>query len=89
MKTKILLIGIDGLILEKALGSGLAPMLDSLKSEGYFSELTMSAPTLSGPGWSTLLTGSTPQQHAVADKNFSGHNLHFRPDILSAALYQD
>lgn len=89
MKTKILLIGIDGLILEKALASGLAPMLASLKSEGYFSELTMSAPTLSGPGWSTLLTGSTHQQHAVADNNFSGHSLLFRPDLLSRAFYQD
>ena len=89
MKTKILLVGIDGLILKTALDSGRAPMLKSLKESGYFNELTMDAPTLSGPGWSTLLTGSTHAQHAVTDNRFSGHNLLYRPDLLSRAFYQD
>lgn len=89
MKTKVLLIGIDGLILRTALDSGRAPMLSSLKESGHFTELTMSAPTLSGPGWSTLLTGSTHAQHGVTDNRFSGHNLLYRPDLLSRAFYQD
>lgn len=89
MKTKILLVGIDGLILRTALESGRAPMLASLKESGHFTELTMDAPTLSGPGWSTLLTGSTHAQHAVVDNRFSGHNLLYRPDLLSRAFYQD
>lgn len=89
MKTKILLIGIDGLILNTALESGRAPTLSSLKEAGHYTELTMSAPTLSGPGWSTLLTGSTHVEHAVRDNWFSGHNLLVRPDLLSRAFYQD
>jgi predicted AlkP superfamily pyrophosphatase or phosphodiesterase len=89
MKTKILLVGIDGLILNKALASGRAPTLSSLKESGHFTELTMSAPTLSGPGWSTLLTGSTHAEHAVRDNWFSGHKLLVRPDFLSRAFYQD
>ncbi len=89
MKTKILLVGIDGLILDKALDSGRAPTLSSLRKSGHFTELTMSAPTLSGPGWSTLLTGSTHAEHAVRDNWFSGHNLLLRPDLLSRAFYQD
>lgn len=89
MKTKILLVGIDGLILNKALDSGRAPTLSSLRETGHFTELTMSAPTLSGPGWSTLLTGSTHAEHAVRDNWFSGHNLLSRPDLLSRAFYQD
>lgn len=89
MKTKILLVGIDGLILQTALNSSRAPMLNSLKESGYFTALTMDAPTLSGPGWSTLLTGSTHAQHAVTDNRFSGHNLLYRPDLLSRAFYQD
>ncbi len=89
MKTKILLVGIDGLILKTALGSERAPALAQLKESGYFTELTMNAPTLSGPGWSTLLTGSTHEQHAVVDNRFSGHNLLYRPDLLSRAYYQD
>ena len=89
MKTKILLIGIDGLILKTALGSDRAPVLAQLKESGYFTDLTMNSPTLSGPGWSTLLTGSTNAQHAVVDNRFSGHNLLYRPDLLSRAYYQD
>jgi predicted AlkP superfamily pyrophosphatase or phosphodiesterase len=89
MKTKILLIGIDGLILKTAVDSGRAPTLKSLKESGHFTELTMDAPTLSGPGWSTLLTGSSHAQHAVVDNRFSGNNLLYRPDLLSRAYYQD
>lgn len=89
MKTKILLIGIDGLILRTALDSGRAPTLTALKNAGHFTEVTMDAPTLSGPGWSTLLTGSTHDQHAVTNNYFVGHNLLNRPDLLSRAFYQD
>ena len=89
MKTKILLIGIDGLILPTALDSGRAPTLAGIKSAGHFTQMTMDAPTLSGPGWSTLLTGSSHEQHAVTNNYFVGHNLLNRPDLLSRAFYQD
>ena len=89
MKTKIILVGIDGLILRIALDSGQAPALTALKHAGHFTEMTMDAPTLSGPCWSTLLTGSTNVQHAVVDNRFSGHNLLIRPDLLSRAFYAD
>ena len=89
MKSKILLIGIDGLILKTAVESGRAPTLKSLKSSGYFAEMVMDSPTYSGPGWSTLLTGSTHQEHGVNDNRFLGHNLLRRPDLLSRAFYQD
>lgn len=89
MKSKILLVGIDGLVLQTALTSDRAPTLSALKERGYFAQLTMDAPTYSGPGWSTLLTGSTHQEHAVFDNRFMGHNLLRRPDLLSRAFYQD
>ncbi len=89
MKSKILLIGIDGLVLATALDSGRAPTLSALKSSGYFAEMVMEPPTYSGPGWSTILTGSTHQEHAVTDNRFIGHNLLRRPDLLSRAFYQD
>jgi len=87
MKSKILLIGIDGLNLSAALAS--APSIASLKSAGYFANLTMQAPTWSGPSWATLLTGSTHAQHGVSDNSFTGHKLLHRPDLLSLAYYQD
>jgi predicted AlkP superfamily pyrophosphatase or phosphodiesterase len=89
MKPKILVVGIDGLVLSTALKSSQAPHISALKDQGYFAEFVMSAPTLSGPGWSTLLTGSTHEEHSVSDNRFIGHNLLRRPDLLSRAFYQD
>lgn len=89
MKSKILVVGIDGLILGTALESGRAPALAALKETGRLSAVTMEVPTLSGPGWSTLLTGSTHEQHGVRDNLFVGHRLLLRPDLLSLAFYQD
>lgn len=89
MKSKILVIGIDGLNLATALTSDCAPALSSLYAQGYFTNLTVDSPTYSGPGWSTLLTGSTHAQHGVKDNSFIGHKLLHRPDLLSLAYYQD
>lgn len=87
MKSKILVIGIDGLNLASALES--SPTIADLKKSAFFAELTMQVPTWSGPSWSTLLTGSTHEQHGVRDNSFSGHKLLHRPDLLSLAYYQD
>lgn len=87
MKSKILVIGIDGLNLDSALAS--SPSIAGLKDSAFFTELTMQAPTWSGPSWSTLLTGSTHDQHGVRDNSFNGHHLLHRPDLLSLAYFQD
>jgi predicted AlkP superfamily pyrophosphatase or phosphodiesterase len=87
VKSKILLIGIDGLNLAMAIEA--SPTITALKSSGYFTVLTMPAPTFSGPGWSTLLTGSTHEEHGVSDNSFIGHKLFHRPDLLSRAFYND
>jgi len=87
MKSKILVIGIDGLNLSSALET--SSTLADLKKSAFFTELTMQAPTWSGPSWSTLLTGSTHEQHGVRDNSFVGHQLLYRPDLLSLAYYQD
>ena len=89
MKTKILLVGIDGLLLKTAISSGRAPALSALKDAGFFSEMVIQPPTWSGPGWATLLTGSTHGEHGVTDNRFMGHRLLHRPDLLSLAFYQD
>lgn len=89
MKPKIALVGIDGLRIDLARGSGMMPTLDSIIEEGAFTSLEMEVPTLSGPGWSTLLTGSTHAQHEVKDNHFIGHRLLHRPDFLSQAYFAD
>ena len=64
-QTKILLIGIDGLMLQRAIDSGRASTLKTLYDDSYFAEMTVDMPTVSGPSWTTLLTGVTQQLHKV------------------------
>lgn len=89
MKPKIAVVGIDGLRIDLARGTGKMPTLDAVIAAGVFNALEMEVPTLSGPGWSTLLTGSTHAQHQVKDNRFVGHKLLHRPDFLSQAYFAD
>lgn len=83
-----MLIGIDGLNWEAA-DTATAPTLRSLARAGAFATMDMPVPTLSGPGWATLLTGVSPAQHGVSDNTFRGNVLALCPDILSRAFHQD
>lgn len=88
--TKILLLGLDGFVLpiltaEPALGLALT----ALRQGATCRDLTMTPPTFSGPGWSTLLTGTPPEQHNVQDNSFFGNRLVMCPDLLSRAFYAD
>jgi len=89
MKPKVCLVGIDGLRLDLARGTDMMPTLDAVIGEGVFNELTMEVPTLSGPGWSTLLTGASHAEHGVKDNHFVGHQLLRCPDVLSRAYFAD
>ncbi|WOQ17350.1 alkaline phosphatase family protein [Raineyella sp. W15-4] len=88
-RTNILVLGIDGLRLSIALEDGVASSLSRLYARGRSTELEMAVPTISGPGWSTLLTGTTIAEHGVLDNTFVGHRLFAHPDLLSRAYYQD
>ena len=83
--TKVLLIGIDGLMLQRAIDSGRAQTLSRLKADSYFSEMTVDMPTVSGPSWTTLLTGEDQSVHRVIDNDFKNHNLVEAPDVLAQA----
>ncbi|KQO64435.1 alkaline phosphatase family protein [Curtobacterium sp. Leaf261] len=86
---KVMLIGIDGLRIDDALRPGAAPNLAALVAAGSMSRLTMEVPTISGPGWSSLLTGATHAEHGVSDNTFSGHTLRANADFLSRAFFAD
>ena len=57
MKQKVLLIGIDGLMIHRAIDSGRAKTLKALRDQSFFIDTQVDMPTVSGPSWSTLLTG--------------------------------
>lgn len=84
-QTKILLIGIDGLMLQRAIESGRASTLKALREDAYFSEMIIDMPTVSGPSWTTLLTGQSQQVHKVVDNDYTEHNLAEAPDLLTQA----
>ena len=86
---KVLLVGIDGLILNRALTSGRAPTLKNLSENGFFVETVVDLPTISGPSWSTLLTGKRLDVHKVINNYFIDHNLAAAPDFLTQALDLD
>ncbi|WP_254878516.1 alkaline phosphatase family protein [Streptomyces sp. NA04227] len=83
---KVLLIGIDGTLLGRIKDAD-APALKGLMAAGLTAPSSMPAdspaPTLSGPGWSTLLTGVWPAKHRVLNNDITGHQLKKYPDFLT------
>ncbi|UKA64632.1 alkaline phosphatase family protein [Arthrobacter sp. FW306-04-A] len=88
-RTRIMLLGIDGLRWDLAADSPSAPTLRAMAAEGELRTMVMETPTWSGPGWSSILTGTTHAEHGVVDNSFVGHKLFSKPDLLSRAFYQD
>lgn len=89
MTAHLLLIGIDGLRIDRAFGTGLSPALDALAERGSFHRAWMEVPTISGPGWTTILTGTTHSEHGVFDNTFRDHRIADRSDLLSRIAAQD
>ncbi|MEU6844748.1 alkaline phosphatase family protein [Streptomyces sp. NPDC046716] len=83
---KVLVIGLDGTLLSRVKDAD-APRLKALMAAGLTAPSSIYAnplaPTLSGPGWSTLITGVWPDKHNVKDNNFTGHKFAQYPDFLT------
>ena len=86
-RTRLLQIGIDGLRLD-VLDLDRLPALQRMLG-GACSRMTMPVPTISGPCWSTLLTGASVAQHGVLDNRFIGSRLALHPDLLTLAFLAD
>lgn len=84
----LLLVGIDGLRLDLATEER-APHLRAVMTRGATSWMTMPVPTISGPGWATLLTGASHAEHGIVDNTFVGSRLDGIPDLLSRAFFAD
>ena len=100
---RVLIIGMDG-TRPDALLKARTPAFDRLIREGAFTDQAQilgkryqKNDTISGPGWSSILTGVWADKHGVHDNNFKGKNYelfpHFfkrlkreRPDTQTASL---
>ncbi|MEU0860397.1 alkaline phosphatase family protein [Streptomyces griseofuscus] len=81
---KVLVIGLDGALLGRIEDAD-APHLAALTAAGLTapSLIEPGAPTLSGPGWATILTGARPAKHRVRDNSFTGNAFARYPDFLT------
>ncbi|MBT8397338.1 MAG: hypothetical protein HKO65_08595 [Gemmatimonadetes bacterium] len=80
---KVLLVGWDG-VRPDVLREVPTPVFDSLAATGTFSETAEAArPTVSGPCWSSILTGVWPEKHGVLSNNFTSNNYSTYPDLLT------
>ena len=79
---KALMIGIDG-VRPDALVAAETPNMDGLMANGTYSlDALNSGITISGPGWSSLLTGVWPDKHGVTDNSFNGQNYENFPHLF-------
>jgi predicted AlkP superfamily pyrophosphatase or phosphodiesterase len=80
---KVLLVGIDGVRVD-ILRRAHTPVIDSLAAAGFFSDRAFTRDhTVSGPGWSDMLTGVRTAKHGVDDNDFSGNRYAEWPDFLT------
>jgi predicted AlkP superfamily pyrophosphatase or phosphodiesterase len=60
------------------------PHIDRLAAEGLFTNQAMTGyPSVSGPGWSSMLNGVWPDKHGVTDNSFEGERYDDFPDFLT------
>lgn len=80
---KVLLIGLDG-IRTDVLARADTPNIDALIEGGAFSDRAVTRPpTVSGPGWSSMLIGVWADKHGVLGNDFTDNNYDEYPDFLT------
>ncbi|NJD20762.1 MAG: nucleotide pyrophosphatase, partial [Gemmatimonadetes bacterium] len=82
-RPKVLLIGIDG-VRPDVMAEVPTPNIDSLAAVGAFTATARTVmPSVSGPTWSSMLTGVRPEKHGVVDNDFTGKRYDLFPDFLT------
>ncbi len=88
---KVLLIGVDGMRVD-AFQKAKTPALDRLIADGIVDWQTSvistdvtTSDTVSGPGWTTFLTGVWADRHGVVDNSFEGRNARLGPHCFHLA----
>ena len=82
---KVLLIGIDG-VRPDVLAEVATPNMDALAASGWYTaEARTTNPSVSGPSWSSMLTGVWPGKHGVTDNGFVGRDYATWPGFLTRA----
>ena len=79
---RVLLIGIDG-VRPDVLAEVPTPNLDALAASGWYTaQARTTTPSVSGPSWSSMLTGVWPEKHGVTNNGFIGRDYDRWPGFL-------
>ena len=79
---KVLILGIDG-CRPDALAVAQTPHIDELLREGAYTDRAQTGEqTVSGPGWSSMLTGVWPTKHRVSNNFFFGSRYQEFPHLF-------
>ncbi|WP_405858663.1 alkaline phosphatase family protein [Streptomyces sp. NBC_00090] len=85
-RPKSLVIGIDGATFA-TFSKARMPNVKSLMTGGMTATSNLyaspMAPTYSGPGWSSIATGTWPDKHKVVDNSFNGARFDLHPDYFT------
>lgn len=80
---RVLLVGIDG-VRADVLAEVPTPNLDALAADGLLvTNARTTRPSVSGPAWSSMLTGVWPDKHGVTNNEFTGARYDVYPDFLT------
>lgn len=81
---RAVVFGIDGVRFD-TLQQARTPCLDAVAADGFLAPVRVNdaAPTISGPGWTTIATGVLADRHQVFDNDLSGHRIDEAPDFLT------
>ena len=80
---KVLLIGIDG-VRPDVLAAVPTPNIDALAASGWYTDQARTTtPSVSGPAWSSMLTGVWPDKHGVTNNSFTGRDYAQYPAFLT------
>jgi predicted AlkP superfamily phosphohydrolase/phosphomutase len=69
-KNRIIVIGLDGATLDLIhpyIREGYLPAFKKMVEEGIWGELASTVPPMTGPAWSSFITGKNPGKHGVFD----------------------
>jgi len=79
-RKKVLLIGLDGVRVD-IMAAVETPVIDSLAAAGFFSdEARTRVRTMSGPGWSSMLTGARTDKQRLHGQRLPGLSRLPHPD---------
>jgi predicted AlkP superfamily pyrophosphatase or phosphodiesterase len=82
----VLVVGVDGVRFD-LLGPDTTPVIWGLRRDGFVAPVVIDAstPTMSGPCWATIVTGTGVAGHGITGNDLTGHRLADHPDFVTVA----